>query len=59
MLQSLTVITAAGHDQGYQWTRLGLDQGGKQFGLAVNFEESGAKPLLENSIGLFLRREIF
>lgn len=59
LVQALSVLNSEGHDFSYQWLRLGLDLEGRQFGLAINLEESRAGPAFEISAGIFVRREIF
>ena len=59
LVQALSVLNSEGHDFSYQWMRLGLDLEGRQFGLAINFEESRTGPAFEISAGVFVRREIF
>ncbi len=58
-LQALNTFDADRHIKSYQWTRLGLEMGRTQFGLAVNFDESGPNPDIKASVGLFVRREVF
>ncbi len=59
LLQALSVLNSDGHDFSYQWMRLGLDLEGRQFGLAINLEESRTGPAFKISAGVFVRREIF
>lgn len=57
-LQALSTFDGDGHIKSYQWLRLGLETSGNQFGVALNFDESGPEPDFEISVGLFVRREI-
>ena len=59
LMQALSVLNSDGHDFSYQWLRLGLDLEGRQFGLAINLEESSSGPAFQVSAGVFVRREIF
>ena len=58
-LQALNVFDAHEHITSSQWIRAGLDRHGLQFGVAVNFDESGPNPKVKINAGLFIRREIF
>lgn len=58
-LQALNIFDGKSHIKSYQWLRVGLEIKGTQFGLSANFDEFGANPELESSLGLFIRREIF
>ncbi len=58
-LQALNVFDANSHITSSQWIRAGLDRHGIQFGVAVNFDESGPNPKVKINTGLFIRREIF
>jgi hypothetical protein len=58
-LQALNAFDARQHIRSYQWTRVGADVRGTQFGLAVNFDRSGPNPRLDTSAGVFVRREVF
>jgi hypothetical protein len=57
--QMLNLFNSDGNIKSYQWLRLGLEIKGIQFGLAVDFDEYGPNPSVENNAGLFLRKEIF
>ena len=58
-LQALNAFDARQHIRSYQWTRIGADVRGTQFGLAVNFDEAGPNPRVNASVGVFVRREVF
>ncbi len=58
-LQVFNVFDAKSHIISFQWIRAGLDRHGIQFGVAVNFDESGPHPKVKINAGLFIRREIF
>ncbi len=58
-LQSLGTFDAGGHIKSCQWTRIGMDIRGTQFGLAANVDEAGPKPDVAFSVGAFVRRELF
>ncbi len=58
-LQALNVFDANSHITSSQWIRAGLDRHGIQFGVAVNFDESGPNPKVKINAGLFIRREMF
>lgn len=57
-VQALTTFNAEGHIKSYQWTRVGLETRGWQFGAAMNFDEEGPNPEVQTSVGVFLRREV-
>ena len=58
-LQALNAFDAQRHIRSYQWTRIGADVRGTQFGLAVNLDEAGPNPRVNASAGVFVRREAF
>ena len=58
-LQALNAFDARQHIRSYQWTRIGADVRGTQFGLAVNFDEAGPHSRVNASAGVFVRREVF
>lgn len=55
-LQVMTTWSIAQHNRSYQYLRLGVEQKGLGFGLAVNFDEYGDRAILYTNYGLFLRR---
>ncbi len=57
-VQLNSTFNAAGNIKSYEWLRIGLDIKGTQFGLAVNLDEKGPDPAVENNIGIYLRKEI-
>jgi hypothetical protein len=58
-VQLLNLFDDNGNMKSYQWMRFGLEVKGIQFGLAVNLDEYGPGPSVENNLGLFIRKEIF
>jgi hypothetical protein len=58
-LQLLNLFDSNGNLKSYQWTRLGVEVRGIQFGLAANFDELGPDPAVKTNFGFFIRREIF
>ena len=57
-IQSLNVFDASGNIKSYQWLRIGLETGGVQFGVGLNFDEFGHNPEVTTNYGLFIRKEI-
>lgn len=43
-LQTLNIFDANNHIKSYQWTRLGVEISGTQFGLTVNVDEFEPEP---------------
>lgn len=58
-VQALNAFDARQHIRSYQWTRVGVDVRGTQFGLAANFDAAGPNPRVDASAGVFVRREVF
>ena len=47
------------HDRSYAWLRAGASYKNYQFGLGANFDAYGPMKINENSIGVFVRTELF
>jgi hypothetical protein len=47
------------HDRSYVWLRVGASYKSYQFGLGANFDVYGPMKINENSVGVFVRTELF
>ncbi len=57
-VQLNNTFNAAGNIRSSQWMRIGMEVKGTQFGLAVNLDEKGPDPSVENNIGIYLKKDI-
>ena len=52
----MTTWSIPQHNRSYQYLRLGVEQKGLGYGLAVNFDEYGKRAILYTNYGLFVRK---